>query len=256
MNTLVFDIETIPDTDAGRRLHGLDGIDDREVADMMFRRRREETGGSEFLRHHFHRIVAISVLLASGDKLAVWSLCTPESDEAELVRRFFEGIDRYTPQLVSWNGRGFDLPVLHYRALQHGIAAPRYWETGADDASFKWNNYLNRFHERHTDLMDVLAGYEHRAVASLQDISLLLGFPGKLGMAGAAVWDKYLDGGINAIRDYCETDVMNTWLVWLRFQLMRGRLTEPGYKRECERLRKLLETEDRPHHREFLAAWK
>ena len=256
MNTLVFDIETIPDLDGGRRLYNLEGLSDHDVGEVMFTKRRQDSGGStDFLRHHLHRIVAISVLLAAGEKISLWTLGKPDSTEAELLQRFFEGIEKYTPLLVSWNGRGFDLPVLHYRALFHGVQAARYWETGGEDQSFKWNNYLNRFHERHTDLMDVLAGYEGRAVAPLHEIATLLGFPGKMGMAGGDVWERWLAGEIDAIRDYCETDVLNTYLVYLRFQLMRGRLTEPGYKSACQRVRDLLESDGRDHLRQFAAAW-
>ena len=138
---------------------------------------RRRTAPLTFLRLHLHRVVAISVVLATRDNVSVWSLGTPDSGEAELVQRFFDGIEKYTPTLVSWNGRGFDLPVLHYRALLHGIQAPRYWETGDEDSSFRWNNYINRFHQRHTDLMDVLAGYEFRGAAPLDEIASMLGFP-------------------------------------------------------------------------------
>jgi hypothetical protein len=103
--------------------------------------------------------------------------------------------------------------------------------------------------------MDVLAGYEGRAVAPLHEIATLLRFPGKIGMAGGDVWERWLAGEIDAIRDYCETDVLNTYLVYLRFQLMRGRLTEPGYKTACQRVRDLLESDGRDHLRAFAAAW-
>ena len=90
MNILVFDIETIPDIDSGKRLYDLDGLSDKEVAEVMFSRRRQETdGASDFLRLHLHRVVAISVLLSTKDKLNVWSLGTPESDEADLLQRFY-----------------------------------------------------------------------------------------------------------------------------------------------------------------------
>lgn len=255
MNILVFDIETIPDLESGRRLYELEGLDDADVAKIMFHKRREETGDSEFLRHHLHRIVAISAVLRSGDTLKVWSLGDETSGEAEIVRRFFDGIERYTPTLVSWNGGGFDLPVLHYRALLHGIPAPRYWDTGGDDREFKWNNYLSRFHERHTDLMDVLAGYQPRATAPLDDIAHMLGLPGKLGMHGSKVWDAYRAGRLADIRAYCETDVINTYLIWLRFELLRGRLDEPGYRGESKRLREYLAKEGKPHFSAYLAAW-
>ena len=124
MNILAFDIETVPDVDTGRRLHGLEGLSDKDVAQAMFAKRREQTGESEFLRHHLHRVVTISAVLRTDDSLRVWSLGEPDSGEAELIRRFYDGIERYTPTLVSWNGGGFDLPVLHYRALLHGVSAP------------------------------------------------------------------------------------------------------------------------------------
>jgi hypothetical protein len=256
MNILVFDIETIPDIASGRRLYELEGLNDADVAKVMFHKRREETGDSEFLRHHLHRIVAISVAMRRVDQLKVWSLGDESSDEADLIRRFFDGIEKYSPTLVTWNGSGFDLPVLHYRSLLHGIAAPRYWDTGDLDRDFKWNNYISRFHWRHTDLMDVLAGYQPRASAPLDDIAQMLGLPGKLGMDGSKVWDAYQAGKLNEIRDYCETDVLNTYLVYLRFELIRGNLDQSGYDQEIRRVRDFLKAESKPHWRDFLDAWK
>ena len=254
MNVLAFDIETIPDTRAGRRLHGLDGLDDADVARAMFHLRRQKTG-HEFLPLHLHRVVAISVTLRSREGLKVWSLGELDAPEAELVQRFFDGIGRFTPDLVSWSGSGFDLPVLHYRALAHGIQAPRYWDTGDSDQAFRWNNYLSRFHWRHIDLMDVLAGFQARAAAPLDQIAQMLGFPGKLGMDGSKVWEAWLDGRIAAIRDYCETDALNTFLVYLRFELMRGRLTEEEYADEMSLAREALAQDGRPHLQEFLSHW-
>ena len=254
MHCFSFDIETVPDVEFGRRMLELGDLPDEDVATAMTFKQLQKSG-SEFLPLHQHRVVAISVALRTGDSFKVWSLGDEESGEAELVRRFFDGIERYSPDLVSWNGSGFDLPVLHYRALRHGIQAPRYWETGDTDREFKWNNYLARFHWRHVDLMDVLAGYQVRGRASLDETAVLLGFPGKLGMSGAKVWDKYLDGGIGEIRDYCETDVLNTWLVYLRFEYMRGNLDDRDLQREFDLVRATLESTDVPHLNEFLAAW-
>ena len=104
----------------------------------------------------------------------------------------------------------------------HGIAAPTYWDMGERDRDFKWNNYLNRYHARHLDLMDVLAAYQARGRASLEHTALLLGLPGKLGMSGDQVFDYWKASRVAEIRAYCETDVFNTYLVWLRFQLIRG----------------------------------
>lgn len=256
MNIFVFDIETIPDTEGGRKLFDLQDLSDKDVANIMFHKRRQETGTSEFLRLHLHKVAAISVVLRTSDSFKVWSLGSPEADEKEVIQRFFDGLDRYTPTLVTWNGSNFDLPVLHYRALLHGIQAPRYWETGNEDQSFRWNNYISRYHWRHTDLMDVLAGFSPRANAPLDEIATLLGFPGKMGMNGAKVWDTYLDGRIDAIRDYCETDVLNTYLVYLRFELMRGNLTSDSYEKENQIVKDHLQQENKTHLSEFLESWQ
>jgi len=254
MNIFVFDIETVPDVDGGRRLYDLDGLDDKEVANIMFHKRRQETG-NDFLRLPVQKIVAISVVLRSRDRLAVWSLGNEDASEKEIIERFFSGIDKYIPTIVSWNGKGFDLPVLHYRSLIHGVPAQRYWETGEHDQSFKWNNYLSRYHRRHTDLMDVIAGFENRAIAPLDQIATLLGFPGKMGMSGAKVWDYYLDGKIADIRNYCETDVLNTYLVYLRFQLINGSLNQDEYQQETALVRSTLKDENKAHFSEFLENW-
>jgi 3'-5' exonuclease len=254
VNTLVFDIETVPDTDFGRRYLGLDGLAEEEVANAMFALRRERAG-SEFLPLHQHRIVAISCAMRSREGFKVWSLGDPEADEAELVARFFDGIERFSPELVSWNGSGFDLPVLHYRALRHGVSAPRYWEIGDADREFRYNNYLNRFHWRHVDLMDVLAGFQARAAARLDEAAVLVGLPGKLGLSGDRVWAEWCAGRLGAIRDYCETDVLNTWLLFLRFEQFRGRRTAREVAAEEALVAESLRKDGRPHLAEFLTAW-
>ena len=254
MNTLVFDIETIPDVEFGRQLYGLDGLSDAAVARAM-QSHAQPKSGSDFLPLLQHRVVAISCAVRSREGFRVWSLGEESASEREIVERFFDGLDKFSPELVSWNGGGFDLPVLHYRGLRWSVPAPRYWETGAGDASFRYNNYLSRFHWRHIDLMDVLAGFQNRARAGLSDTALLLGFPGKLGFDGSQVWDTWLAGDLTRIRRYCETDVLNTYLVFLRFQLMRGQLTATELTSELARVRSYLSASGEPHLQEFLAAW-
>ena len=254
MHCFSFDIETIPDVEFGRRMWNLHELGDEDVATAMTFM-RQQASGSDFLPLHQHRIVAISVALRTGGNFKIWSLGDEDDDEVELVKRFFDGIERYTPDLVSWNGSGFDLPVLHYRAMKHGIQAPRYWEIGDSDREFRYRNYLSRFHWRHIDLMDVLSGFQIRGRASLDQTAVLLGFPGKLGMSGDKVWETYCEGGIGKIRHYCETDVLNTWLIFLRFEFIRGNLDEAGLEREFALVRETLQSIDQPHLTEFLTAW-
>ena len=255
MNTLVFDIETVPDVELGRRLYNLAGLTDAQVAKAMFALRRQDTG-ADFLPLEQHRVVAISCVLRGRDGLKVWSLGDLHTPEGQLVQRFFDGIEKFSPDLVSWNGSGFDLPVLNYRALLHGVQAPRYWETGDEDPSFRYNNYLSRYHWRHTDLMDVLAAFQGRGRASLANMATLLGLPGKLGFDGSQVWEAYLAGHLERIRAYCETDVLNTWLIWLRFAQLRGTLTRAEHVAEIERVKAYLRAAREPHLAQFLEAWE
>lgn len=252
MTILVFDIETIPDVETGRRLYDLDGLSDEDTASALFALRRAKVG-HDFLPLHLQKVAAISLVISNASSLKVWSLGDEQSDEKELISRFFTGIDKHTPTLVSWNGSGFDLPVLHYRALLHGISAPTYWEVGDNQQPFRWNNYLNRFHYRHLDIMDVIAGYQNKAFAPLDEISTMLGFPGKMGMSGDKVWEQYKAGNLKGIRDYCETDVLNTYCVFLRFELMRGIISEAEYVQSLDRLRAYLAEEvTKTHLQEFL----
>lgn len=255
MTMMVFDIETVPDVRAGRQLHDVPHLDEEATSDAMLTLRRQQTG-HEFLQHYLHQVVAISVVVRHQDWIKVWSLGEVDDGEKALLQRFFQGIEKYTPTLISWNGSGFDLPVLHYRSMIHGVQAPQYWEVGERDQQFKWNNYINRYHYRHLDLMDVLAGYQARANAPLDDLAVLCGFPGKMGLKGNQVLEKFRQGHIEAIRDYCESDVLNTYLIYLRFQLIRGQLDEQTYHFECQLLEQSLANSDKQHLKEFLEKWK
>lgn len=254
MNIFVFDIETIPDTQLGRLIYDLRNLSDEAVIEAMLHLRRQEAQ-SEFLKLHMHQIVAISVVLKTPEHFKVWSLGNESATEKELLERFFDGIQKYSPTLVSWNGSGFDLPVIHYRSLMHGISAPRYWEMGDEDNSFRWNNYLSRYHYRHMDLMDILAGYQNRANAPLNEIALSLGLPGKMGMSGEKVWRAFLNGEIQNIRDYCETDVLNTYLIYVKLQLLRGKLSPLEYQNEYASVRKHLLEANKPHFTQFCEHW-
>ena len=185
---IVFDLETVPDLAAVGRALGLDGRPEAEIRESL---------GKDFPKLPFHSIACIGALVASfrDDAWGVDALGAPHTDErpeAELIEAFLAKIEALKPKLVTFNGHSFDLPVLHYRAMRHRIQASRYWETGDSDRDFKWNNYINRYHARHTDLMDVLSGYQVRARASLDQVAVLLGFPGKLGFvtSGSALYGE------------------------------------------------------------------
>jgi len=149
---LAFDIETVPDAEGVRRVMSFGPeLSDASVVEFALQRRRQASG-NDFLPPYLQRVVAISCALRERDSVRVWSLGATGDAERDIVQRFFDGIEKYTPQLVSWNGSGFDLPVLHYRAMVHGIPGCCYWDVGDNNKDFRFNNYLSRFHARHTDL--------------------------------------------------------------------------------------------------------
>ena len=249
---LAFDIETVPDVAGIRRIHGLPAdLPDREVAEIAFQKRRAQLG-HDFLAPHLHRVAVISCVMRGDDGIKVFSL---EGEEADVIRRFYEGVEKFVPQLVSWNGGGFDLPVLNYRALVHGVPAPMFWETGDENRDFRYNNYVSRYHSRHLDLMDVLAMYQPRNNAPLDEVAQLAGLPGKIGIGGAKVWQTWLAGETAKVRDYCEVDTVNTYLLFLRFQLLKGAFTRDAFEKEQGILKKYLQGQSKPHWLEFLQLW-
>ncbi len=260
---IVFDIETVPDTEA---VPALTGIDDPDVAarrDALTRYHLEITDGrNPFPRQPFHRVVAISFLRAEiehdaeGERYHLAELRsggTPSTDEAGLVAGFFQFLDRQRPRLVTFNGRGFDLPVLRYRAMRHGVAAPVLHQS-----KDRWNAYSSRYSDDwHCDLLDVLSDRGASARVRLNEICAVLGLPGKPGMDGADVMTRFDAGDIGGIRDYCETDVLNTYLLYLRHMHHRGTLPADGFRKANADLLAYLEAEapERPHLGAYLAAW-
>jgi predicted PolB exonuclease-like 3'-5' exonuclease len=220
---VVFDIETIPD----RKHHDNDA----------------------FPKPAFHQIVAISYLKADITSDADGTIFLQvdalrsggdvSSDEEHLVKGFFRFIERSKPRLVTFNGRSFDLPVLRYRGLKYEVSAPWYGQ-----GESRWENYGQRFSvEWHCDLMDALSEFGASRVVKLGEICELLGIPAKLGIDGAQVEDFHKQGRIQEIRDYCECDVLGTYLVFLKFALFRGELSEAGYQRSVLVLKDYLKRE-------------
>lgn len=261
---LVFDIETIPDLH-GLRATGLAQGDTDAQAFAAWKTLRAEQGKTDFAPLHLQRVLVISCVFRNADGLRIHSFVDREQDsqsqEGRIIQTFFSTVEKHLPQLVSWNGGGFDLPVLHYRGLKHGVVASKYWDLGEggdhDSREFKWNNYISRYHMRHLDLMDLLAMYQPKNNAPLDAMAKLCGFPGKLGMDGSAVHSAYMDGRLEDIRRYCETDVMNTYLMYCRFQKMRGGLLEEEYAQEIDFVKSTLGelSATEPHWQEYLAAW-
>ncbi|MDQ6981770.1 MAG: 3'-5' exonuclease [Mariprofundus sp.] len=262
-DVIVFDIETVIDAGASRRILRSPELTDSEARSKLTEYFLDKTGGrNDFPRQPFHQVVAISyghLIREPGEEaseLVIRRLASggdKNSSEQELLEGFFHLIDTRAPQLVSFNGRGFDIPVLKYRAMAYGLCCPR-WFTQGD----KWHNYDTRYSpEYHCDLLEVLSDFGASARCSMDEVAATFNVPGKLETAGDNVREMFEDGHIEAIRDYCETDVLSTMLIFLRHQLFSGALSEGAYARATLGIRNYLESEaeSRPHLEEYLKAW-
>jgi predicted PolB exonuclease-like 3'-5' exonuclease len=215
--SIVWDLETVPDLGGFAAANDLVGKPDADVrADL----------GNKFPKHIYHTIVCIGALVAhrESDSWVIDAFGAPhvgERSEKQLIASFCDKIAVLKPQLVTFNGNSFDLPVLRYRAMIHGVSAP----------GLAARLYFNRYTEDAVDLCDILSSFAPHTKASLNELSKIMGLPGKPeGMDGTEVERYFLEGKIKEIADYCAADVVNTYRVWLRYELFRGRLTETEHQ--------------------------
>ena len=216
-SVIIWDLETIPDLRGFAAANDLAGKTDAEIREVL---------GSKFPKHIYHSILCIGALVAhrENDHWVVDALGAPhigERTEKQLITAFCDKIAELTPQLITFNGNSFDLPVLRYRAMINEVSAPGLF----------FRPYFNRYTEDALDLCDVLSSFAPHTKASLNELSKIMGMPGKPdNIDGSEVEQYFLDGKIKEIADYCETDVVNTYRVWLRYELFRGRLDDVGFK--------------------------
>jgi predicted PolB exonuclease-like 3'-5' exonuclease len=203
--------------------------------------------GDKFPKHIYHSIICIGALVAhtEDDHWAVDALGAPhigERPEKLLISSFVDRIAKLSPQLITFNGSSFDLPVLRYRAMVHGVAAP----------GLAARPYFNRYTEDALDLCDALSSFSSQAKATLHEMCRVMGLPGKPdGMSGAEVEKYYRDGHIQQIAEYCLSDVVNTYSIWLRYELFRGHLSDADFQASEINLANLIRareerTSDRP----------
>jgi 3'-5' exonuclease len=211
-SVIVWDLETVPDLDAAARVGGTVGASEAEIRESL---------GDKFPKLPLHKIVCIGAVVASRAD-GVWcveAIGAPhigERSERELITAFVEKIAAYKPQLVTFNGNTFDLPVLRYRAMMHRIEAP----------GLECRPYFRRYTDDCLDLCDALSSFDGRSKMKLDDLSRAFGFAGKPGDIDGSQVEQYVkDGRIVEVSQYCEADVINTYRIWLLHELFRGVLT-------------------------------
>ncbi len=254
MNVLVFALQTVPDIDGARRLYDLHGLSDDDVARAVLHKRRQAFC-SEIFPVHLQKIVTISAVWSNAERFKVWSLGDVQTSEQDLLQRFYDGIERFTPRLVSWGGTEFEKPVLHYRSLLYSVNATRYWEMGDKEPQFKENNYLQRSHQRHTDLREVLAADSDPTEAGLNAIAKLCGFPGSLHADTHSVSTSSTGVDIKMLNQLGECRVLNIYLLYLNWERNRGNLTPLQYTERCKTIRSALIQSESSHLIEFEKNW-
>lgn len=264
-NLFVFDIETVPDLKAARNLLDLSDASDDEVEKKIIEYHLKLTDNkNSFLRQPFHKVVAISFLHAeiirdfdgcefysikeirSGGDLA--------SSEADLVKGFFSHLKKNFSRLVSFNGKNFDLPVLKYAAMKNEIEATWLHKSGD-----KWNNYNQRYSlDWHCDLADAFSDFGASARVKMNELCAAFNLPGKIGVDGSMVDKMFQENRLQEIRDYCETDVINTFLLYLIYQHHNGSIKKESLKKCREDLTSFLEknSQDKANFKEFLNEMK
>jgi 3'-5' exonuclease len=216
-DVMVWDLETVPDIAGFARANRLSNKSPEEIRTAI---------GDEFPKLIYHSIICIGALVARRSSLgwevqAVGAPHVGQRPEKELIESFINKIGQLSPQLVSYNGCGFDLPVLRYRAMIHNVFAP-----GMHNRA-----YFHRYTDDNVDLCDVLSSFSYGGKVKLDELSRIMGLPGKSeGIDGSQVETYFNAGRIQEISDYCKSDVINTYRLWLRHELFRGRLDQAQFE--------------------------
>ena len=223
---LVFDVEAVGDGDLISRVKYPHADLAPAAAVDRFRQELLKTKGSDVLPVTFVRpcAVAVAKVAPDGTLLGLTSLDEPRFDPAAIVKTFWAGWKHYgRPTLVTFNGRGYDLPVMELGAFRDGLALPEWFH----DSGPSYQQPRNRYNgDAHTDLMDVLSNYgAARLSGGLNLLANLLGKPGKSGLDGSRVQETHDAGGDAEINRYCRCDVLDTYFVFLRTRVLTGRMS-------------------------------
>jgi hypothetical protein len=158
-------------------------------------------------------------------------------EEPAMLADFSAFVDRERPHLVTYNGRGFDLPVIALRCLRHGVPLRFYYQDR--DYRYRYSS------DGHLDLSDFLTDHGAARAMGLDPIARLIGLPGKIGVDGSQVEGLYNAGQLEAIKNYCLSDVMQTAFLLLRFRFLQGEMSGESYREATTALLAALDAEPR-----------
>lgn len=243
MTYAIFDIETRIDKELVKSVcYPNEGVSAQDAHERLRAERMAGTG-SDFLPISFHVPISIAVGTVNSDAMLanVETLCEDDYGEEAIVRDFWQRVERFNGVLVSFNGRNFDLPVLELHALKYGCQAPRYFN--------QQYGHRHRYSEEgHYDLYEFIGNYGvNRVRGGFDLLCKLIGLPGKGAIDGSMVQGLWEEGRLADIHDYCRQDVIQTYFLLLRVELMRGRLDRQRYeaaRAAAEPFRSRLEASD------------
>lgn len=249
---LILDTESVPDGALLARVKypGEKLSPEEAIARAQAEAREQSRDGSDFLPVTFQYPIAVCVLRVATDFTlqALTALDAPHYRPEEMVRKFWQGVAHYKARLVTFNGRGFDMPLLELAAFRQGLSARDYFY-----------NSRNRYNGNHIDLFDWLSNYGAcRLAGGLNLLAKLLGKPGKMEVAGDQVYAMYRAGQLQDINDYCLCDTLDTYFVFLRTRVLLGEMPLELEKMLIQKARawltgKALEV---PALRRYLDSWQ
>jgi len=239
----IFDTETIPDIDLIRKSFEVEGLSDHD-ATLKAQEEHNTQHGTSFLPLAYHRVVALSAVIADefGNFIKVGDFGNKSDEEEAIIRHFFSFIEEKNPKLVSFNGRGFDMPMLLIRAMRYNLSFGTYFDQNNPRlGKSKWENYRQRYAEEfHTDLLDSLGSFGAVRNLKLDTLCTMSGIPGKYDVSGDQVFALFYQGEVEKIREYCQSDVLNTYWLYLKYELLKGALALEDYYRFLTAMRQKL----------------
>ena len=230
MQFAIFDVETRIDKGLVKAVYFPREEVSEEEAYKRVQKQRLAENQPDFFPISFHVPISIAVGHVSEERVltAVETLGEKNHSEEGIVRAFWQRVERFHGSLVSFNGRSFDLPVLELQALRYGCQAPRYFNE-------KYGHRYRYSEEGHYDLYDFLTNNGmYRIRGGFNLLTQLIGLPGKREVDGSMVQGLWEEGRLAEVHRYCRHDVIQTYFLFLRVELTRGRLNPEQYARALE----------------------
>ena len=254
---LVFDIETVPDGELISRIRYPGEQLEAQAAIEKYQQELLETKGSDFIPQTYHLPVSV-VIGKVNSRYELVDLVALDEQQGRshiITQHFWKGWEKYRATLVTFNGRGFDLPVMELAAFRYGISLEKWFEINRKS----FDQPRNRFNLRsHFDVQEVLSNFgASRMIGGLNLMANLIGKPGKMDIAGDMVHELFNTGKLQRIHDYCRCDVLDTYFVFLRTSVLAGNLQLDQEQQVVRKTREWLESrcEEYPIYQQYLDNW-